>query len=257
MRLHRIFPICTFLFLLTIGSTAIGQDTPNLHLFVRVGNQDSIDENNVETPISLEPGQTFLGQLILREQLQPGETTLFPTNFVPPTPYPSGLRSSFTGIEKMTTGATTLSNPVSPYINLGVDGNMFPIQMTTPGFPVQRGFVGLNGDESTIDAFGNANIKGITQGKSFDSVRPGGGVTEIFAGQFDINFAPDGATTDLRLFAGSGILWTVNDLAGTSPSVDDHMIYHTATIVAAIPEPSSFMLLGLGSAGIVMRRRRR
>jgi len=217
--------VCLIMACPTKASAAVTMD-----MFLRVDGQDGIDVEGNEVGITLAPNSSFLAQIILREVIGPSDTSFFENS--------GGLRSVAIGIDVDTQGSTFINGEVSP----------FSLELTsTPGFTRILGF--NEGDDSS-----SGLIKGISQGVLYLPNVLGGGVTEVFAGQFNVNVGTDGlpTTISLRDF-GLGQEFAV--ASASEPTIDDFINFRSVTITA-IPEPSSLVVLGLGIHAMVVRRRR-
>jgi hypothetical protein len=151
----------------------------------------------------------------------------------------------------------TFPVPVSTSVVLGNDGSVADFLSLPRGSYVTVGFT----DEFVIDGPGNDIF--------IREVGAGGEDANVFVSSDAVNFvflglAQDDGTTSFNL---SNIAWTGNvvavrivglDAGGSSPGFDVANIQALPGAAVAVPEPTTWalMILGFGSAGAALRRRR-
>lgn len=164
-----------------------------------------------------------------------------------------------------TSGATTLNPQGTPFwqlntpykfsvtwdhvtgtLSLDVDNKS--ISRSVFQAPQLASYQGLGFEYLTISGNGNPNTSSVTDltinGTSFASINPSG-FTEVWYQ----NASPGSVTINGTL--------TFNTAGTSDESPAWNFRFRSARAAAVVPEPSSFALLGVGIAGLVMARRRR
>ena len=223
-------PLLKILFsaaILSVGFVSVAQAQPDsLDMFIRIDGQDSIDSGLLDSIIVLAPG-TYTADIFLRETVGGG------TPYLGSLTNSNGLTSS--GINYLISGAgSSAASPDTPF-------NIESSVATT----------------STSGLVGGSNIP-------FGAAPPGtgrtgsAGVFQSFAGTFQFTFGGPSATINFSDPGGSNTSVFLDNSAVSSQVLDSFISFRGAMISsAAVPEPSSLMLLGVGVVSLASRRRRR